>query len=162
MTDTTFFIPTKAAFEHALNVGSIAREAVDDWMYMYSSVPTVGANAKTSWADSFKHRESRKYLHVRRYTFIEPSEPAKRPPVVVLGNGPAAEMVTTADAITEARAEFDRLERCRDAAPQLLKALVNLLRQTADPDPLHPAWKAARAEAVAAYKAAGWTPGEED
>lgn len=36
------------------------------------------------------------------------------------------------------------------AAPDLLKALESLLRQTADPDPIHPAWAESRRRATEA------------
>ena len=36
------------------------------------------------------------------------------------------------------------------AAPDLLDALVSLLRQTADPDPIHPTWSESRRRAVEA------------
>lgn len=41
-----------------------------------------------------------------------------------------------------------------DINGRLLTALEDLLRQTADPDPLHPAWRAARREAAAVYQEA--------
>jgi hypothetical protein len=42
------------------------------------------------------------------------------------------------------------------AAPELLEALTCLLRQTANPDPLHPAWRESRAKAANAIaKATG-------
>jgi hypothetical protein len=41
------------------------------------------------------------------------------------------------------------------AAPELLEALTGLLRQTANPDPLHPAWREARAKAANAIAKAG-------
>lgn len=41
----------------------------------------------------------------------------------------------------------------RETIEELRAALAGLLRQTADPDPIHPAWISARERAAAAYQA---------
>lgn len=140
MTDTTFFIDTRAAFEHAFEAGAFAEADADDYMYMHSD--RAGSGGPNAWVDRFKHRDTRKYTSVRRTRFIEPSEPDT---VQAVARGPEVSdnVQFTADVqalarhfqdkavgrpaipeeITEARAEFTRFEKVRDAAPQLLEAL---------------------------------------
>ena len=175
MTDTTFFIETKAAFEHAFSVGAIAEADADDFMYMQSTTCARGPTL-----DHFKHRDTRKYTRVRRHVFIEPDTVqavARGPEDTAAEVSPDVKLTADAQALArhfdgklentrekmaarrakmaEARAEADRLQRVRDAGPQLLKALVDLYAETAAPMSVsHHAWLSARKEAKAAIEAA--------
>ena len=52
--------------------------------------------------------------------------------------------------LTEKGEEGEANARLIASAPELLAALDALLRQTSNPDPIHPSWRKARADAEAA------------